>query len=130
MYRLQTAANAAVARGSSRSGGAPSQLTATFVAEILETGELQRYVYETLQPTYGKRYRIMTAAVQKHLIPLGARLPQTDREVVGGYFVWLTLPQPLKGATVAQRAKDEENVIVAQGERKTFQPTRRYVDMC
>jgi hypothetical protein len=37
--------------GSSRSGGAPSQLTACFVAETLETGELQRFVYDTLQPT-------------------------------------------------------------------------------
>ncbi|KAF2011114.1 PLP-dependent transferase [Aaosphaeria arxii CBS 175.79] len=102
--------------GSSRSGGAPSQLTATFVAEALETGELQRHIFDVLQPAYALRYRKMVAAITKYLTPLGVKIPQTDREVVGGYFIWLTLPQPLKGAVVAQRAKDDENVIVAQGE--------------
>lgn len=62
----------------------------------------------------------MVAAIHEHLLPLGVQLPQTDREVVGGYFIWLTLPQPLKGAIVAQMAKDEENVVVAQGESKSF----------
>lgn len=103
-------------RGSSRSGGAPSQLTATFVAEALETGELQRYVYETLQPSYGKRYRAMIAAINEHLLPLGVQLPQTERDVVGGYFIWLTLPEPLNGAVVAQRVLQEQDVVVAQGE--------------
>jgi len=101
-------------RGSSRSGGAPSQLTACFVAETLETGELQRFVYDTLQPTYCKRYRKTLDAIHKELIPLGVRLPQTDRDVVGGYFLFLTLPDPLKGTVLAQRAKEEENVVVAQ----------------
>ncbi|KAJ4373194.1 Valine--pyruvate aminotransferase [Neocucurbitaria cava] len=102
--------------GSSRSGGSPSQLTACFLAEALETGDLQRFVYDQLQPAYGDRYRRMVQAINTELIPLGVRLPQTDREVVGGYFIWLTLPSPLKGAVLAQRAKDEENVVVAQGE--------------
>ncbi|KAH7066832.1 pyridoxal phosphate-dependent transferase [Paraphoma chrysanthemicola] len=102
--------------GSSRSGGAPSQLTACFVAETLETGELQDFVYDTLQPTYCKRYRKMVEVINEELIPLGVALPQTDREVVGGYFIWLTLPSPLQGAVLAQRAKDEENVVVAQGD--------------
>ncbi|KAF1831674.1 PLP-dependent transferase [Decorospora gaudefroyi] len=102
--------------GSSRSGGSPSQLTACFVAETLEIGELQRYVYDTLQPAYGSRYRRMVETINKHLTPLGVLTPQTDREVVGGYFIWLTLPSPLKGLVVAQRAKEEENLAVAQGE--------------
>ncbi|KAH9872285.1 hypothetical protein IAQ61_005120 [Plenodomus lingam] len=102
--------------GSSRSGGSPSQLTACFVAEILESEELQRYVYDTLQPAYGSRYRRMVEAINTHLIPLGVRIPQTDREVVGGYFIWMTLPLPLNGSVLAQRAKEEENVVVAQGE--------------
>ncbi|KAF2203489.1 PLP-dependent transferase [Delitschia confertaspora ATCC 74209] len=102
--------------GSTRSGGAPSQLTATFVAETLETGELQEFVSSTLQPSYAARYRKMISTINEELVPLGCQLPQTDREVVGGYFIWLTLPHPLKGAEVAQRAKDEENLIVAQGE--------------
>ena len=103
-----------VYRGSSRSGGSPSQLTACFVAETLETGELQRFVYDQLQPVYGRRYRRIVDVIHKELIPLGIRLPQMDREIVGGYFIWLTLPSPLKGAILAERAKEEENVVVAQ----------------
>jgi DNA-binding transcriptional MocR family regulator len=87
---------------------------ATFLAEALESGELQSHVYDTLQPAYGKRYRKVISAINEHLIPLGCRLPQTDRDFVGGYFIWLTLPHPLKGAVVTQRAKEEENVVVAQ----------------
>lgn len=83
---------------------------------MLESGKLQDYVFSTLQPSYGKRFRKMMATIQEELIPLGVRLPQMDREVVGGYFIWLTLPAPLKGAVVAQRAKDEENLVVAPGE--------------
>lgn len=56
----------------------------------------------------------MVEVINQELIPLGVHLPQTDRDVVGGYFIWLTLPTPLKGAVLAQRAKDEENVVVAQ----------------
>ncbi|KAL6705633.1 Valine--pyruvate aminotransferase [Coniothyrium glycines] len=102
--------------GSSRSGGSPSHLTACFVAETLETGQLQQFVYNQLQPAYSKRYRRLVQAIKEHLIPLGVRIPQTDREVVGGYFVWMTLPSPLKGAELAQRGKEEENVVVAKGE--------------
>jgi len=102
--------------GSSRSGGCPSQLTACFVAEIVESGELQRYVYNTLQPAYGRRYRRIVEAITTHLIPLGVRIPPADGEMVGGYFIWMSLPSSLKGAVFAQRAKEEENVVVAQGE--------------
>lgn len=56
----------------------------------------------------------MLNVIKEELIPLGVRLPQMDRDIVGGYFIWLTLPQPLRGAVVAQRAKDDENVVVAQ----------------
>lgn len=84
------------------------------MAEALESGALQRYVYDVLQPCYGSRYRRIVQAINERLIPLGVRIPQTDREIVGGYFIWMTLPSPLKGATLAQRAKDEENVVVAQ----------------
>lgn len=41
-------------------------------------------------------------------------LPQPSREVVGGYFIWLSLPEPLLADAVAKRAQAEENLIVAQ----------------
>ncbi|KAF2266469.1 PLP-dependent transferase [Lojkania enalia] len=102
--------------GSSRSGGAPSQLTATFVAETLDNGDLQRFVFDVLQPAYCRRYQKILAAINRELVPLGIRLPQADRDVVGGYFIWLTLPKPVKGAVVALRAEATENLIVARGE--------------
>lgn len=55
----------------------------------------------------------MVEAIRYHLVPLGAKLPQEDREVVGGYFIWVTLP--VKAATLAKRAKEVENLIVAEG---------------
>ncbi|KAF1914489.1 hypothetical protein BDU57DRAFT_519514 [Ampelomyces quisqualis] len=58
----------------------------------------------------------MVEVINRELIPLGVRLPQTDRDVVGGYFIWLTLPESVQGAVLAQRANDEENVVVAQGD--------------
>ena len=58
----------------------------------------------------------MISAIETDLLPLGVKIPQPDRDVVGGYFIWLTLPSSLRGAAVAQRAKKEENLIVAQGE--------------
>ena len=102
-------------RGSSRSGGAPSQLTATSMFKLLETGELQRHIFDTLQPSYARRYHKMISAIEQHLLPLGVTLPQSDRDVVGGYFVWFSLPDPLEADQAALRAQHEENVIIAPG---------------
>lgn len=82
----------------------------------MASGQLQRHVMEQLQPAYSARYRTMVKAIHRHLVPLGVRLPQMERDVVGGYFIWLTLPAPLLGRAVAQRAREEENVVVAQGD--------------
>lgn len=53
--------------------------------------------------------------MQEHLVPLGVTLPQTDRDVMGGYFLWFSLPSPLKADELALRAREEENVIIAPG---------------
>lgn len=47
-------------------------------------------------------------------MPLGVTLPQADRDFVGGYFLWLSLP--VKGAAVAKAALDQELLVVAEGE--------------
>ena len=54
-------------------------------------------------------------AIQSHLLLLGFELPQTDRDVVGGYFTWLALPASIKADALARRCKDEANVIIAAG---------------
>ena len=101
--------------GSSRSGGAPSQLTATFMAKLLESNDLQRHIINTLRPAYARRYHSMISAVEKYLLPLDVRLPQSDRDIVGGYFIWLSLPSPLAAVEVATAARQKENLITGTG---------------
>ena len=57
----------------------------------------------------------MISAIEKYLIPLGVALPQPISDVVGGYFIWLSLPSPLHADQVATRAKEDENLIIAPG---------------
>jgi DNA-binding transcriptional MocR family regulator len=56
-------------------------------------------------------------AINTHLVPLGFSLPQPSRDVVGGYFAWLTLPTDLRvsAKTLAKKCMDEEKVIIAGG---------------
>ncbi|KAL8716669.1 MAG: hypothetical protein Q9225_006024 [Loekoesia sp. 1 TL-2023] len=101
--------------GASASGGAPSQMTSTFMTYLIETGDLEAHICTTLQPAYARRYYHMMEAIERYLLPLGVSLPQSYRTVVGGYFLWLAVPRPLLAEEVARRAKEEENLIVGQG---------------
>jgi DNA-binding transcriptional MocR family regulator len=104
--------------GSSRSGGAPSQLVATMMAELLRSGELERHIKEVLNPAYEMRYGIIMAAIEKYLTPLGVVMGEVTangKEIFGGYFLWLELPKDISAEVVADRAKVEENLIVAPG---------------
>ncbi|KAL8927244.1 MAG: hypothetical protein Q9208_002420 [Pyrenodesmia sp. 3 TL-2023] len=101
--------------GGSASGGAPSQMTSTFMTELLRSGELENHIFTTLQPNYARRYYRMMEAIERYLLPLGVTLPQSDRTVVGGYFFWFALPKPLLADEVARAAKEEENLIIGQG---------------
>ena len=55
----------------------------------------------------------MLDAIRRHLVPLGATLPQENREVVGGYFIWVRLP--VNAVALAKMAKKVANLIVAEG---------------
>jgi len=104
--------------GSSRSGGAPSNLSAVLLAHALQTGALKRNIQDDLVPTYARRYQILLEAVSKHLMPLGVELPYVNatlsgRQVAGGYFMWLRLPSSLSADLVTQLAQDHENLIVS-----------------
>ncbi|KAL8671278.1 MAG: hypothetical protein Q9168_004218 [Polycauliona sp. 1 TL-2023] len=101
--------------GSSASGGAPSQAVSTFMTQLLSSGALENHIYTTLQPSYARRYNNIMSAITRYLLPLDVRLPQSDRDVVGGYFLYLELPKSLVADTVAQRAKADENLIIGQG---------------
>ena len=85
------------------------------MAKLLESNDLQRHIVQTLQPAYARRYHSMISAVEKYLLPLDVRLPQSDRDIVGGYFIWLSLPSPLTAVEVATAAREQENLITGTG---------------
>lgn len=101
--------------GSSRSGGAPSQFSAVIIAQLFPTGVFQRYVDLVLRPKYAERYYRLMSAVREHLLPLGVTLPSTSTEAVGGYFVWIQLPPPLRADELATIARQEHKVHVIAG---------------
>ncbi|KAL5627902.1 hypothetical protein BROUX41_002650 [Berkeleyomyces rouxiae] len=105
--------------GSTRSGGAPSQLSAAFLWELLRTGQLQAHIAQTTVPGLQRRHAILSGAVRSHLYPLGVTmlehsLPHTD--VYGGYFVWLTLDRNISTKTLAARAQAQENLVIGYGD--------------
>ncbi|KAL1902303.1 Valine--pyruvate aminotransferase [Sporothrix stenoceras] len=109
--------------GSSKSGGAPSQFGAATIAVLMRTGELDRYLRETVRPTLQWRHRLLTQAVQEHLsefleikcggLPSGASAEVTT---YGGYFLWLKLRRTdISAAAVSKLALSVENLVIADG---------------
>lgn len=78
------------------SGGSPSQLTATFIAHMLEKGQVQKHIFEVLLPSYASRYRKLIGAIERILHPLGCTSRRQTIDGVntaGGYvksFLLLT----------------------------------------
>lgn len=104
--------------GTTKSGGAPSHLTAAIIANLMSSGDLQNHIISTLIPAYSARYHTMLTAITKHLLPLGVSIPNKRKDpqaVVGGYFIWISLPNGVHCDEVTARAKKEENLVVAPG---------------
>ncbi|KAL6881494.1 Aspartate/tyrosine/aromatic aminotransferase [Trichoderma novae-zelandiae] len=105
--------------GSSMSGGAPSQLCAAMMADLLESGELVDFIETRTRPALQRRHRIMMDAVREYLEPLGvvARGSSIEGEsVYGGYFVWLTLTRGPSAVMVSDAAMAEEKVVIGRGD--------------
>lgn len=104
--------------GTTISGGAPSQLTAAIIANLMSSGNLQNHITSTLIPAYHSRYHTILAAITKYLLPLGVSMANKSKDpqaVVGGYFVWISLPPEVHSDEVTARAKRQENLTVAPG---------------
>ncbi|KIN00159.1 hypothetical protein OIDMADRAFT_145668 [Oidiodendron maius Zn] len=104
--------------GSSRSGGAPSQLTATIIDSLLRSGDLERHIVTELLPGYKRRYQLMLSAVKRHLVPLGVTVMEDKidgKNVFGGYFLWLELPRLVDAEVVSIACQEREDLIVAFG---------------
>ncbi|KAJ9149059.1 Aminotransferase [Pleurostoma richardsiae] len=104
--------------GSTKSGGAPSQLSATMVWEILRSGGVAAHIEGACRPALRRRHRLMMDAVRERL---GGTIEVLDSNLrgagtYGGYFVWVTFPDGLAGREVADRAMRDENLVVPPGE--------------
>lgn len=101
--------------GSSRSGGAPSQVAAAVVCRLVEDGGLGRHLEELVRPGLRRRWEGMVRAVGRELQGLG-EVEGLEGGVYGGYFVWVRLGEGGPGAEeVARVARGEEGVVVAPG---------------
>ncbi|KAK4099304.1 PLP-dependent transferase [Parathielavia hyrcaniae] len=112
--------------GTNRSGGAASQFAAAVVWRALSTGEIGAWVDWTVRPALRRRHGIILGEVARELAPLGVAVwggngvdgaggENHGLEVYGGYFVWLTLPEGVDAEVVAQRARAEEELVIAPG---------------
>jgi DNA-binding transcriptional MocR family regulator len=101
--------------GSSRSGGCPSHLVASFISQMLASNTLQDHIEYKLKPAYARRYHNLMGAINAHLLPLGLTMPEPGKDVAGGYFVWLELPKPLVADRVTKLASREEGLIISEG---------------
>ncbi|KAI1132411.1 pyridoxal phosphate-dependent transferase [Nemania abortiva] len=123
--------------GSTRSGGAASQLAATIVCELLLTktkGEeeclLDTHIRHTLLPSYARRHAVLMRTVRAELVPLGVRVLEGSLcgqdGVYGGYFVWMTLPSETEtvlgkrtwpiAQAIADRCRADEDLMIGNGE--------------
>lgn len=103
---------------STRSGGAPSQLCAAMVAELVCNGELEKFIEEKTRPAMQRRHRLMTDAIHKYLGPLGVTTrasSQKDGDSYGGYFIWLDIGKEFPAQLVADVVKSEEDIVVGYG---------------
>ena len=59
----------------------------------------------------------MMQSIQARLFPLGVSIIQPGKDVSGGFFIWLILPESLDGTDVCKTALDEEKVMITPGAR-------------
>ncbi|TQV93011.1 aminotransferase [Cordyceps javanica] len=111
--------------GSTRSGGAPSQLCAGMLSDLVASGELERSIDQVLRPALQRRHGLLLDAVRRHLAPHGVTYRESSltgaAKSFGGYFLWLKLGPGFSADLVAHVASTEENVIIGYGNMFTVQ---------
>lgn len=83
--------------------------------QLLSSGFMTEHITQVLQPAYAEWYRTLFSAIQEHLVPLGVTVALPSTKVVGGYFIWITLPPPLLAGDVVQRSQREQGLRLAPG---------------
>ena len=106
--------------GSTISGGAPSQLAAAMLGEMIQTGQLKEHIDNTVRPSLQRRHRIAMNAIREHLSPLGTTFKESSlggSHIAGGYFIWIKLENGVSAKRVTELALEEEDLVVGQGNR-------------
>jgi DNA-binding transcriptional MocR family regulator len=86
-------------------GGGANPLVANILATYCRQGLLEPHIRRLCQ-VYSERRDAMLASLDDHM-PSGARWTRPG----GGFFIWLTLPEPLRAAQVAAQAREAKLLI-------------------
>lgn len=88
------------------------------ITELLKSGDLESHIEKVLIPAYKRRFEIMMKGIRQFLVPHGVSVGEVsfgEKEIFGGYFIWIELPKTLSAEVVSSTAKERENLIVAPG---------------
>jgi 2-aminoadipate transaminase len=86
-------------------GGGANPLVANILATYCSLGGFETHI-EHLRHVYRERRDAMLTALEDHM-PAGIEWTQPG----GGFFVWLSLPSPLRAAKVAAKAREVKLLI-------------------
>uniref|UniRef100_A0A8H7TMR1 Aminotransferase class I/classII large domain-containing protein n=1 Tax=Bionectria ochroleuca TaxID=29856 RepID=A0A8H7TMR1_BIOOC len=103
---------------SSKSGGAPSQLCAAMLSDLVHSGELQTHIDQVIRPSLQRRHKLMLDTLRQHLVPLGAEVRHGSllgADIYGGYFVWIAHNLGVSSDVISKAAQEEENMIIGGG---------------
>lgn len=103
--------------GATIAGGCPSQLVASILAELMDGGWLHEHVQRTLVPAYRRRRALMVESVEREFKGIGGGIVDVSHTtgLVGGYFLWIRLPDGVKATDVAREAREREALMVSPG---------------
>ncbi len=101
--------------GTTQMGGGASPLAAQFVAAYCKAGSWDSHL-EHIRQLYRARRDALLVALDRYMPP-----EVTWTHPLGGFFVWLTLPEGMNGAAI-KRTAAERGVLVASGEGFFTQP--------
>ncbi|PNH41658.1 hypothetical protein VD0004_g5492 [Verticillium dahliae] len=96
----------------------PSGRTTSLTTRSRLVALARKHVARCVRPGLQRRHAVLARAVGAHLAPFGVSWVRRDDDgVLGGYFLWLTLPVGSPSATeFAARAEAEEGVLVVPGD--------------
>ncbi|KAI0600042.1 pyridoxal phosphate-dependent transferase [Biscogniauxia sp. FL1348] len=129
-YSTRAFASGLAQTGSTRSGGAPSQIAAAVLCEALRAGDVQAHVRDTLRPAYRRRHALLSDAVRRELAGFkGVRVwdnreeEEEENGVFGGYFLWISFPDKIEASGGDDKEEEKREVVL-------FPPAAAIAERC